>query len=77
MIKSVEEVQAHLSDIIDNLQPGEPLVITRNDRPVAQLLIEDAAVPKKNPRKAGSAKGMLTIVAEDDEHLEAFSEYMP
>jgi hypothetical protein len=30
--------------------------------------------PKRQPRKAGSAKGLLTILAEDDEHLEDFKE---
>ncbi len=71
---SLEEVQAHLSEIIDRLQPGEPLVITRDDRPVARLLAEEK--PKRKPRKPGSAKGMLTIISDDDEHLQDFEEYM-
>jgi antitoxin (DNA-binding transcriptional repressor) of toxin-antitoxin stability system len=63
----LEEVQAHLSEIIDRLRPGQPLVITCGDRPVARLLAEDN--PKRKPRKAGNCKGMLVIVADDDEHL--------
>ena len=70
----LEEAQAHLSEIIDRLRPGEPLVITRDDRPVARLLAEDK--PTRQPRKAGNCKGMLTIVLEDDEHLKDFAEYM-
>lgn len=72
---TLEEAQAHLSELIDRLQPGETLVITRNEKPVARLLVEES--PKRKPRKAGSAKGMLTIIQEDDEHLKDFEEYMP
>jgi prevent-host-death family protein len=72
---TLEEAQAHLSELIDRLQPGETLVITRNEKPVARLLVEES--PKREPRKAGSAKGMLTILQDDDEHLKDFEEYMP
>ncbi len=71
---TLEEAQAHLSEIIDRLQPGEPLVITRDDQPVARLLAEEK--PKRKPRKPGNCKGMLTIVSDDDEHLKDFAEYM-
>jgi prevent-host-death family protein len=72
---TLEEAQAHLPELIDHLQPGEPLVITRNEKPVARLLAEEP--PKRKPRKAGSAKGTLTIIQDDDEHLKDFEEYMP
>lgn len=71
---SLEEIQTHLSEIIDRLRPGEPLIITRDNRPVARLLAEEK--PRRQPRKAGNCKGMLTIVADDDEHLKDFAEYM-
>jgi len=32
---------------------------------------------KSQPRQKGSAKGKLTIHSEDNEHLEAFQDYMP
>ncbi len=72
---TLEEAQAHLSEIIDRLQPGEPLVITRDDQPVARLLAEEK--PKRKPRKPGNCKGMLTIVQDDEEHLKDVAEYMP
>jgi antitoxin (DNA-binding transcriptional repressor) of toxin-antitoxin stability system len=72
---TLEEAQAHLAELIDRLQPGETLVITRDEKPVARLLVEES--PKRKPRKAGSAKGVLTILQEDDEHLKDFEEYMP
>ncbi len=72
---TLEEAQAHLSELIDRLQPGETVVITRNEKPVARLVVEEP--PKRKPRKAGSAKGILTIIQDDDEHLKDFEEYMP
>jgi prevent-host-death family protein len=71
---TLSEAQAHLPDLIDRLQPGETLVITRNEKPVARLLAESP--PKRKPRKAGSAKGVLTVLIEDEEHLKDFQEYM-
>jgi antitoxin (DNA-binding transcriptional repressor) of toxin-antitoxin stability system len=71
---SIEEVQATLPDIIGKLGPGEEVVITKDDQPVATLRSLVIGIPQ--PR-FGSCKGMLTIVTEDEEHLEDFKEYMP
>ena len=71
---SLEEAQATLSDIIGTLDPGEEVVITKDDQPVAEL--RSIAAGKPQPR-FGSCQGMLTIVAEDERHLEDFKEYMP
>ncbi len=72
---TLEEAQARLPELIDRLRPGEPLVITRNATPVARLVVEGPTT--RPPRKAGSAKGVLTILQDDDEHLKDFAEYMP
>lgn len=71
---TVEEAQAKLPALIALLQPGEPLLITDNQKPVARLLAEEKL--NRHPRKAGNCKGMLVIVADDDEHLNDFAEYM-
>lgn len=71
---TLAEAQAKLPELIAHLQPGEPLLITQNDKPVARLFAEEK--PKRQPRKAGNCKGMLVIVADDDEHLKDFAEYM-
>ena len=71
---TLEEAQAHLPQLIERLQPGEEIVITRDQKPVARLLAEER--PKRKPRQPGNCKGMLTIVADDDEHLKDFREYM-
>jgi len=40
------------------------------------LLPEQTDSPKKR-RQPGSAKGILKVLSEDDEHLDDFKEYMP
>ncbi len=72
---TLQEAQSHLSELIEKLAPGEGVTITKDDRPVARLVM----VPfTEAPRPVlGRCEGMLTILAEDDEHLENFSEYMP
>lgn len=72
---TLSEAQQHLSEIIARLQPGEEVQIMQDDWLVARLVIEPRQV--KQPRMPGSAIGTLTIVAEDDEHLGAFADYMP
>jgi prevent-host-death family protein len=72
---TVEEAQASLKELIHRLAPGEEVVITENHKPVAKLVSEGAK--KRQPRKPGNCKGMITLLVEDDEHLEGFAEYMP
>ena len=71
---TLEDAQSHLAEIIDNLTPGEEVVLTRGDKPVARILAVAAEPPDPVP---GRGKGMLTIISEDDDHLEDFAEYMP
>jgi prevent-host-death family protein len=71
---TIQEAQAKLTDLIHRLVPGDEVVITENNRPVAKLVAPSAQKPSPLP---GRGKGMLTILVEDDEHLEHFKEYMP
>lgn len=71
---SLEEAQSNLPEIIDRLKPGAEIVITRNNQPVAALHLPADVTPQ--PR-FGSCRGALTILAEDDEHLQDFKDYMP
>ena len=73
---SVEEAQANLKELIHQLAPGEAVVITENQHPVAKLVGEQSAKPGLRP-PPGLGKGMITIVSDDDEHLKDFAEYMP
>jgi antitoxin (DNA-binding transcriptional repressor) of toxin-antitoxin stability system len=71
----IQDAQAKLQQIIHQLAPGDELVITENDQPVAK--IARTAVTGKWPCKAGSAKGNILWMAPDfDEPLEEFREYM-
>jgi antitoxin (DNA-binding transcriptional repressor) of toxin-antitoxin stability system len=71
---TLEEAQTKLSELIDKLVPGEEMVITRNEQPVAELIRLPAEKLHPVP---GRCKGMLTILSEDDEHLKDWTEYMP
>ena len=71
---TIEYAQASLPDLIHRLSPGDAVVITENDEPVATLA---RAEPKKHwPCKAGSAKGKIWMAADFDAPLEEFKEYM-
>jgi antitoxin (DNA-binding transcriptional repressor) of toxin-antitoxin stability system len=73
-IVTIQEAQGRLVDLIHKLAPGDEVVITENNQPVAKLVATPAEKPHPLP---GRGKGMLTILVEDDEHLEHFKEYMP
>ena len=72
---TIQEAQARLSDLIHRLSPGDEVVITENDEPVAKLARTE---PKtQSPCKAGSARGTIHWMAPDfDAPLEKFKEYM-
>jgi prevent-host-death family protein len=67
---TIEEAQVKLPEIIDQLAPGEELIITRNNQPVAKLVGQQR--PVRKPRRPGSAKGKLIIHSDADEHLADF-----
>jgi prevent-host-death family protein len=73
-VVSLDEAQARLPELVERVQQGEEVLITRDQQAVAQL------VPPANGKpipQFGSCRGKLTIVSEDDEHLQDFREYMP
>jgi antitoxin (DNA-binding transcriptional repressor) of toxin-antitoxin stability system len=71
---TIEEAQAKLLELVERLAPGEEVIITRDQQPVAKLVGQQR--PIRKPRRPGSAKGKLVILTEDDAHLEDFKEYM-
>ena len=71
---SIQKAQSELSDLIHRLTPGDEVVITENNQPVATL---SRTEPKKQwPCKAGSARGKIHMAAAFDAPLEEFKEYM-
>lgn len=73
-IVTVEEAQANLKDLIHRLAPGDAVIITEDEQPVAKLLGEPAKT--REPRRPGNCKGMITLLVEDDQHLEGFASYI-
>jgi antitoxin (DNA-binding transcriptional repressor) of toxin-antitoxin stability system len=72
---TVEDAQTNLSQLISSLHPGEVVQIISGQTIVAQLMA-GAPIPRQ-PRQPGSAVGTLTIVADNDDHLHDFKDYMP
>ena len=71
----VEDAQGRLSELIQRLGPGEEIVLTEHDQPVARL-IAASAKPRK-PRQPGTLRGSVLYMAEDfDAPLDEFKEYM-
>ena len=72
---TLEEAQGHLARLIEQLQPGEEIVITRDQKPVARLVA--ASEPSRQTRRLGTMKGTILHIADDfDAPLEDFKEYM-
>ena len=70
---TIEEAQANLKELIGKLSPGEELVITDNEQPVAKIV----AAEKPKERRLGTLKGTVLYMAPDfDAPLEDFKEYM-
>jgi prevent-host-death family protein len=72
---TIQEAQATLPELIHQLAAGEQVVITENNQPVAKLVSEKPPLPDRPG--PGLCKGMISIVADDEEHLKDFAEYMP
>jgi antitoxin (DNA-binding transcriptional repressor) of toxin-antitoxin stability system len=78
---SIEEAQTKLVELIHSLTPGEEVVITENDRPVATLALPrqtrqpDVAGMARKPRELGKMKGTVLSMEHFDDPLEEFKEY--
>lgn len=72
---TIQEAQARLADLIHRLNPGDEVVITENNHPIATLVRTE---PKRQwPCQAGSARDRPHWMAPDfDAPLEEFKEYM-
>lgn len=72
---TVEEAQAKLKELIRKLSPGEVIIITDNQQPVAKLVGERPALPSRPA--PGLGKGSILYMAPDfDEPIDEFKEYM-
>jgi antitoxin (DNA-binding transcriptional repressor) of toxin-antitoxin stability system len=60
---TLEEAQARLAQLIEELGSGEVLTITRDERPIAQLTGTGAS--SREPRKLGGLRGTVLYMAPD------------
>ncbi len=66
---SIQDAQAKLAELIHQLSPGEELLITENNQPVARLVPTTGA---RLQRKLGTMRGTVLYTARDfDAALEA------
>jgi len=73
----VQQAEGHLAEIIENLSPGEEVVLTRDDKPVATIRATPPT-PEPTPRQFGTLKGTILYIAPDfDDIPEGFEEYLP
>ena len=68
----MEQVRLQLEELLDIVNQGEEVIITKDEQPLAKLI----ALPKKPKRQFGSAKGLIQLQDDFDEPLEDFKEYM-
>jgi antitoxin (DNA-binding transcriptional repressor) of toxin-antitoxin stability system len=67
----VQQVQAQLPELIHQLAPGDEVVVTENDQPVARILPTQACPSPK----LGTLSGTVLYMAPDfDAALEYFKE---
>jgi prevent-host-death family protein len=74
MTITLQEAQAKLGELIHQLTPGEEVVITENDQPVAKLVATPVEI-RKVP-KLGTQRGSVLSMEHFDDPLEDFKEYM-
>jgi len=70
------EAKTHLAELLDQVERGETVQITRRGKLIAELRPPVATEERPRPR-FGSAKGLILYMAPDfDAPLEEFREYM-
>ncbi len=67
------EAKTHLSQLLDEVEQGAQITVTRHGKPVAQII----PAPKKKRARFGCAKGPGFYMAPDfDAPLDVFKDYM-
>jgi prevent-host-death family protein len=72
---SIQEAETRLSELIHQLKPGDEVIITENNQPVARL-VSAGAPPQKMPRNPGTLRGTVAYMSPDfDAPLDDFKDY--
>jgi antitoxin (DNA-binding transcriptional repressor) of toxin-antitoxin stability system len=66
----INQFQSNLTKYLDLVIKGEKIIITQDDKPVAEIS------PIQRPLKRGSAKGKVWMSSDFNESLEDFKDYM-
>ena len=80
----ISELTPQVQTLLNNLQPGEEIIVTAEDKPAFKLVPLNGSVngeaseqpPKRKRRRAGTAKGEAWMSPDFNEPLEDFAEYM-
>lgn len=73
---SIKEAEEKLSELIHTLKPGDEVIITEKNVPVARL-VPAVSQPQRHPRRPGTLRGTVLYMAPDfDAPLEDFKDYM-
>jgi antitoxin (DNA-binding transcriptional repressor) of toxin-antitoxin stability system len=70
---TVDEAQARLPQLLEQLQPGEEITITEHGQPLALVKKVERG---SWPCQAGSARGKIRMAPDFDAPLDDFKEYM-
>ena len=69
----LDKAKSQMESLIQTALGGEEVVITRDDEPVLKLI---PILKSNGSRKAGTARGMISMSEDFEEPLEDFREYM-
>lgn len=74
---ALEQVGGQLAEIIERLPPGEEVVQTRGDKPVATIRATPAEPPPRPVHRLGTMEGTILDMAPDfDAISEGFEDYV-
>jgi len=72
---AIQQAKEQLSEIIDNLSPGEEVILTRDNMPVATIR---ATPSSREPPRFGTLRGSILHIAPDFDAIpEGFEDYLP
>ena len=73
---TIELAATQLNQLIDSLHPGDEIIITRNDMPVARLIGEHALAPSGKLKLSTMSGSVVSTAPDFDAPLDDFKEYM-
>jgi antitoxin (DNA-binding transcriptional repressor) of toxin-antitoxin stability system len=72
----LEQAEGHLAEIVEKLMPGEEVMLTRDDKPVAT--VRATSPTPGGPPRFGTLKGSILYIAPDFDAIpEGFEDYLP